>query len=402
MPWQTKPPLSEEKTGLAAVTTDAPAPETGSRIYAIGGWTGFTDLATVEVFDPQANVWTTAAPMPTARFGMGAAVTQGRIHVVGGHQKDVGVLTAHEVYEPATNTWSQAAPMPTARYWLDATAAPDGLVYAIGGLGSNAYNTVEAYDPVADSWTTRAPMPTGRQGLATVLGPDGLIYAIAGFHSPNLFAIVETYNPATDTWSSAPPLPKAVIWLAAAVGPNGLIYAIGGTRHDSDGNNVGRREVYSYDPTMPAAGWSPRASMLAPRSDLAAATGPDGLVYAMGGNPQQPGQGFQDSVEAYTFAPNDGLSIEGIDVADMLKDLVGKTVGGVDRGGGGGIIIGGHYIPIPPRSPIWARILRAAQPYLDRGVDSPQLGQIVEQLQHRSGQAVKQPNLGARAARKQL
>ncbi|MCX8558573.1 hypothetical protein OS121_26335 [Mycolicibacterium mucogenicum] len=399
MPWQTKPPLSEEKTGLAAVTADAPAPETGSRIYAIGGWTGFKDLNTVEVFDTQANVWTTVAPMPTARFGMGAAVSAGRIHVVGGHQKDVGVVTTHEVYEPATNTWSQAAPMPTARYWLDAATAPDGLVYAIGGLGSNAYNTVEAYDPVADSWTTRAPMPTGRQGLATVLGPDGLIYAIAGFHSPNLFATVETYDPAADTWSSAPSLPKAVNWLGAAVGPNGLIYAMGGA---SGGNNEARHEVYSYDPATPAAGWSTRAPMLAARSDLAAATGPDGLVYALAGNPQEVGNGFHDSVEAYTFAPNDGVSIEGLDVADILKDLVGKTVGGVDRGGGGGIIIGGHYIPIPPRSPIWAKILRAAQPYLDHGVDSPQLGQLVEQLQRRPGQALKQPNLGARAVRKQL
>jgi hypothetical protein len=333
--------------------------------------------------------------MPTARAGFGAAVSAGRIHAIGGFNSG-GVLTTHETYEPATNTWSTAAPMPTARGFVAVASAPDGLVYAIGGGGKSPLATVEAYDPVADAWTARAPMPTARGGLAVVMGPDGLIYAIAGLTaSAGVCPIVETYDPATDAWNTAPPIPIPVHTPAAAVGPNGLIYVIGGS-NGSDMKSL--RDVYSYDPTNAAGGWSTRAPLPTARSGLAAAAGPDGLVYAMGGFDIEPqvGSFFFDNVEAYAFAENDGASVDGIDVADLLKDLVGRTVGGINRGAGGGIIVGGHYIPIPPRSPVWSKILRAAQPYLNSGINSPQLAQTLQKMQPRPGRATRQPNLGKR------
>jgi N-acetylneuraminic acid mutarotase len=394
--------LAQRKFGLAAVTADAPAPGSGSRIYSIGGGgIDFQGLVTVEVFDLQANDWAPVAPMPTARLGLGAAVTSGRIHAIGGRDTaGYENVTTHEIYEPATNTWSTAAPMPTARQYLGVVTAPDGLVYAIGGHGATDLATVEVYDPVADAWTTRAPMPTARGGLAAVAGPDGLIYAIAGLSVSAIYATVETYDPATDTWNTGSPLPAAAVGPAVAVGPNGLIYVIGGT----DAYMKAVPNVYSYNPTTPAAGWSPRAKLLTARYLPAAATGPDGLVYVMGGADFEPESGVvtvHDSVEAYTYAENDGTSIDGIDVADLLKELVGKTVGGAIRGAGGGIIVGGHYIPIPPRSPVWSKVLGASREYLDGGIDSSQLAQMVEKLQPRPGRATRQPNLGKRPGGKQ-
>lgn len=386
MPWQTKPPLAQPKTGLAAVTAEAPAPASGVRIYAIGGGTNDPAVATNEVFDTQANGWTAIAPMPTVRAFFGAAASPGRVHAIGGlGNAGQEVLATHEVYTPATNTWSTAAPMPTARRCLDVATGPDGLVYAVGGSNvDQALTTVEAYDPVSDSWSTRTPMTKGRAGLAVVLGPDGLIYAIGGTTGEvgdSDFGRVETYNPATDAWKAASPVPIALAVLAAAVGPNGLIYAIGGMDMGDGGQSV--NNVYSYDPTSPANGWTPRAPMPTARSGLAAATGPDGLVYAMGGFGVDPstnkGTPFA-SVEAYAFAKNE--SVADIDVAGLLKDLVGRTIGGVDRGAGGGIIVGGHYIPIPPRAPVWSKILRAARPYLRSGIDSAELAQVVKKLQN--------------------
>jgi N-acetylneuraminic acid mutarotase len=403
MAWQTKASLAEQKSGLAAVTADAPGPASGSRIYAIGGASIDKALGTVEVFDSQANDWTSVAPMPTARAFHGAAVTPARIHVIGGVGDFEGVvLPTHEVYDTATNTWSTAAPMPTARQCLDVVTGSDGLVYAIGGVNADqGFATVEAYEPAADAWTTRAPMPTARAGLATVLGPDGLIYAIGGSTGEvSDSAVVEIYNPATDAWKAAAPLPINVTVLAATVGPNGLIYVIGGVVLDaSKGTMEPLHNVYSYDPATPAKGWSTRAPLPTARWALAAATGADGLVYAMGGVGTDPVTDKPvplDSVEAYVFAENDGVAIDGIDVADLLKDLVGKTVGGAIRGAGGGLIVGGHYIPIPPRSPVWSKVLGAAREYLDSGIDSPQLRQMVEKLQPRPGRATRQPNLGKR------
>jgi hypothetical protein len=86
--------------------------------------------------------------------------------------------------------------------------------------------------------------------------------------------------------------------LAAAVDPNGLIYAIGG---DNLVNNttIPSANVYSYNPAAP--GWTAQPSLSTARLCLAAATGPDGLIYAIGGgNPNSPNSGSLANVEAYT------------------------------------------------------------------------------------------------------
>ncbi len=83
----------------------------------------------MEVFDPATNTWSTAAPMPTARGGLSAAVVNGKIYAIGGINSGVRLSTV-EVYDPATNTWSAAASMLTPREIL-AAAAVNGKVYAI-------------------------------------------------------------------------------------------------------------------------------------------------------------------------------------------------------------------------------------------------------------------------------
>jgi len=64
--------------------------------------------------------------------------------------------------------WTTLAPMPTARHGLAAAAGSDGKIYAIGGTISSgaAVATMEAYDPVADTWSAAAPMSAARTGLA--------------------------------------------------------------------------------------------------------------------------------------------------------------------------------------------------------------------------------------------
>ena len=71
--------------------------------------------------------------------------------------------------------------MPTGRFGL-AAAATNGKVLAIGGesLGFRTHADVEEYDPVTDSWATRASLSTARTGLATTVGADGKVYAIGG------------------------------------------------------------------------------------------------------------------------------------------------------------------------------------------------------------------------------
>ena len=74
----------------------------------------------------------------------------------------------------------------------------------------------------------------------------------------------------------------------------------------------------------------------------------------------------------------------------MLDDLkkmgiVGTLLGGVDRGARGGIVIGKHFIPIPPRSPLMSFILGAAAPHLGDAIENHQLGQLIQNLRPNEG-----------------
>jgi len=75
-------------------------------------------------------------------------------------------------------------------------------------------------------------------------------------------------------------LPSARIGLAAATGSNGRVYAIGGV----GGTSV---DVYEYDPT--ANTWTVRTPISVLQGGARAAIGPDGrifvLLYVPGGNP---------------------------------------------------------------------------------------------------------------------
>jgi Kelch motif len=160
MPWAYKPSLATPRFGLAAATFDAPAPQSGSRIYAIGGGdlSGNAILASVETYDtstPEEN-WLPINPMHTARAGLAAASGSDGLHALGGINPFItgGILATHEIYDPATAQWLPPAPsMPTPREYLAAATGPDGLIYAIGGLNFDAsgqaqyLDTVEAYDP---------------------------------------------------------------------------------------------------------------------------------------------------------------------------------------------------------------------------------------------------------------
>ena len=297
MAWMAEESLPTASWQLAAAVCQAPASESGEWVYAIGGNGEGGVLAAVAGYDTVQQRWFARPSMPTPRAGLAAATSPGRVHVLGGFSGTADALTTHEVYEPADDAWSKAAPLPTARGTLAAVTGPDGLIYAIGGYdGNNPVATVHAYDPTSDKWIAKAALNTARIWLAAVTGDDGLIYAIGGSSAGTVLNSIEIFNVTTDTWTTSPyTLPVPTCGLAAAVDPNGLIYAIGG---DNLVNNetVPSPNVYSYNPAAP--GWTAQPSLSTARLCLAAATGPDGLIYAIAGG--FPASGSLATVEAYT------------------------------------------------------------------------------------------------------
>ena len=76
-----------------------------------------------------------------------------------------------EVYESATDRWSAAAPMPTARDTLAAAIVGNTLFALGGGSTADSLDVVEAYGIEGGSWSAAEPMATERDRFAAVVGP---------------------------------------------------------------------------------------------------------------------------------------------------------------------------------------------------------------------------------------
>ena len=74
------------------------------------------------------------ADMSAKRFGVSAAVLNGKIYVIGGAEWKGGAYEIHppEVYDPATDTWTELPHMRFPRFGLSSSAV-NGRIYAIGG-----------------------------------------------------------------------------------------------------------------------------------------------------------------------------------------------------------------------------------------------------------------------------
>lgn len=147
------------------------------------------NVATNEVFDTATGSWSSAVPMLTARNHHGASLIDDKIYVVGGRIGSTFIIglsnniSTNEVYDVAKNTWSSALGMPTPRSGVG-TAVLNGRMHVLGGEAYlndlvGTYRTHEAFDPKTNSWQRLPPMPTPRHGLA-VGEIGGKMYAVSG------------------------------------------------------------------------------------------------------------------------------------------------------------------------------------------------------------------------------
>lgn len=187
-------------TGRWTSGPDAPAVRFGAsvaalagRVHVAGGWNAdnraSASLVRHDVYEATAARWHTAAPLRVARNAAGGAALEGRFWVVGGRapgirRGDQSPLASVEVYDPAADRWRDAAPLPTPRGGL-AVAALDGHLYAFGGEEADGTVSarVERYDPRRDAWQTLPPMPHAAHGLGAVAVGDAIVI-VGGFAGP--------------------------------------------------------------------------------------------------------------------------------------------------------------------------------------------------------------------------
>jgi N-acetylneuraminic acid mutarotase len=197
----------------------------------------------VEVYNALTNSWRYVAPLPYTTFGAGGASVNGHFYVIGGTQCPGPSLAAVSIYDPLTDVWTPGSPMNIAKQNF-VTAAVNGKIYALGGVSSGtSVADAEVYDPVLDHWTNLPPVPAPRGSVAGA-AVGNKIYVISGDYTNTVFE----FDTVTNTWSSKSPMP-AINSGAEAVVVNGLIYVLGGDAFNCTiSGPCDHTSVFVYDP----------------------------------------------------------------------------------------------------------------------------------------------------------
>jgi hypothetical protein len=290
------------------------------------------------------NSWKTMAPMPTARIDPGLAVLNGKIYAIGGYN-GFSTLNINEMYDPATNTWVTKKPSPTTQAVV--TAVLNNKIYYMGG-SIDGVNQV--YDQATDSWEIKHPMPTPRSALSASV-VNGKIYLIGGLVLGSIIPseqepskVNEMYDPATDSWTNMAPLPIAVAYCISAV-VDYKIYVFGnGDRtliYDT------RTDMWSYGLAMP---YSVSYGAAAATTGVYAPK----RIYRIGGIVSTSTQIFDPQTQTWTTGAEMPTSRRFLSVAVM--DDVLYAIGGQENSGNGLTISDANerykpleYTSVPPK-----------------------------------------------------
>jgi len=132
--WREGPAMDVAREHLAGAVAGKP----GKRyFYAIGGrdFYGSANYRTVERFNPRTGRWRRMADTGTAHGGFGAVGVGRRVVALGGEapgSSPAGTIAAAEIYSPRRDRWRSLPDMPTARHGLG-VAVSGRRVYAIEG-----------------------------------------------------------------------------------------------------------------------------------------------------------------------------------------------------------------------------------------------------------------------------
>lgn len=260
-----------------------------------------------------------------------------------------------QFYSIPDNTWRTLRPVPKPINHVNA-AVSGGKIYVLGGLvdapdGSPAWVATPdswVYDPKTNEWTSIAPMPVAEaRGSAAVGVYDGMIILAGGLEKLELagdrlqvtVATVSIFDTKKGKWlevaEAAKNIPEGRDHAGAAV-VGDKFYVLGGRK---DGQLNVKDTVFSLDLCDIRKGWkTSKARMPTPRGGLAA--GVIGRkVYTFGGEGnQQVESGVFNETEAF-----DTISDSWEKLAPMKLPRHGTSAVGVGRSvyiPGGGIFIG--------------------------------------------------------------
>ena len=202
-------------------------------------------LSSVEIYDPIANTWTDVQPLHQARSDHSATLLEnGQVLIAGGNDpasgEDETYLASVEIYDPDANSWTDTTPLGVARGFHTATllqyGPQNGKVLVAGGA-NNASSVIytELFDPATENWLDAGDImdPYGsRVSHTATLLLNGQVLLAGGFlgigSEVSADDSAEVYSPAlpqTITVVEAPPSTAAYqsAFTVSATAPGGPV-----------------------------------------------------------------------------------------------------------------------------------------------------------------------------------
>ncbi|XP_038650107.1 actin-binding protein IPP isoform X2 [Scyliorhinus canicula] len=239
-----------------------------------GRWSDSRTLSCVERFDSFSQYWTTVSSLHQARSGLGVAVLEGMIYVIGG-ESDSMIFDCAERYDPVTKQWAAVASMNSPRSGL-AVCACHAAIYALGGwVGADIGKTMERFDPSDNKWEIIGNMVAPRYFFGCC-EMQGLIYIVGGLSdSGSELGSAEMFNPITKRWTTLDDMKtkRAYVGVAAL---NDCVYAVGGWNETQSALRTA--EKYSLQEEQ----WFEVSPMKMARAGVSVIA-VNGLLYAVGG-----------------------------------------------------------------------------------------------------------------------
>lgn len=246
---------------------------TGGNVFLCGGLSGFSELETSELYDPNTGVFSASGSMTTSRSNHTATLlSNGKVLIASG--------TTAELYDPTTGTFSATGSMTTSRKNFTATLLSNGKVLIVGGLGTSFpldLATSELYDPATGTFSASGSMGVGRDGHKATLLSDGRVLITGGWtgNGDTIVASAELYDPNTGTFSPTGSMSTARVDHTSTLLSTGKVLVAGG--HNDE--NLASAELYD-----PATGtFSAGGNMATSRMDHTATLLPGGKVLVSGG-----------------------------------------------------------------------------------------------------------------------
>ncbi|MEV6397446.1 kelch repeat-containing protein [Streptomyces sp. NPDC051907] len=273
------------------------------KVLVAGGASGSSPhspaLTAVEVYDPSDGTWQSAAGMRQARHGHSAVLLANKkVLVAGGaatrSSDSLRALASAEVYDPDADEWTDAAPMTDARTGHTALLFKGGQVLVAGGRAPISGRDVaslafcELYNPTANAWTPTGSLLQPRSGQQAVLVSDTAALVVGGAtpgspgdgtFDPYTALTAERYDLAAGAWTAQPATEGGRGLHRVAPLGSGVFLVIGGTADEHNG--AGYQSALLYDSA--AKSWTAAAGLTTGRWGFAATALSDGTVLVAGG-----------------------------------------------------------------------------------------------------------------------